>query len=64
MGIEFNRTNDALPAARLGDIQFRLELLERFANRIADDIEELRAALRTLDIEALRRARDAWDGKG
>lgn len=55
-------TDTTVPAVRLNDIQFRLELLERFVNRIADDIEAMRAMQRAYDDEA-KRQRDAWDGK-
>lgn len=55
-------TDPTVPAVRLNDIQFRLELLERFVNRIADDIEAMRAMQQVYDDEA-KRQRDAWDGK-
>jgi len=76
MSIEFNRTNDALPAVRLNDIQFRLELLERTMNHICDDIERWREATQLADkrladlVELhnsvkgqVQRQRDAWDGR-
>lgn len=51
-----------LPQIRLNDIQFRLELLERTVNRIADELEQFSGLLAQHNADA-KRQREAWDGR-